>query len=368
MIKIGILGLGGGGSNATATAYRKIKQNVNPNVDWMIANTDIEAIQKIDDDLSKVSPGFSNGLKKVLLGEEILSGLGAGSEPFIGYVATLNSREKIEEFLEEKEFVFISVGLGGGTGSGAVVATTELARQMGVIPIVFATLPWAFEGNNKFIIANAVVNSLNKQKGAGGISIINNSIERSYSDTVFNVFDKVDNFFVKTILSLVTIMYEEDSLINIDINDIKTALKNNEQTLFFFEKISNLNSENEEETRQRFIQECDAIIQNGNVNVKEGGNLTINVSGSKKYLQMSHVTSLMSFLSTYQKEANSRSLFVDVFFGTTFSQSYFDNALISGFITHVEFTGLLNNPLYTNKTFEDLYKVKINAFRKELGI
>ncbi len=131
MIKV--IGVGGGGSNAVD---RMIHVGI-PGVEFIAANTDAQALS------------LSEARNKVQLGPMITSGLGAGGDPAVGAKAASESSEALRDALSGAEIVFVALGLGGGTGTGAAPVIAELARQMGALTVAVATLPFGFEGHRR---------------------------------------------------------------------------------------------------------------------------------------------------------------------------------------------------------------------------
>jgi cell division protein FtsZ len=131
--KIKVIGLGGGGSNAI---NRMIGAEFT-GVDFIVANTDLQAL--------RASPA---GVK-LQLGARLTSGLGAGSNPEIGRAAALEDRERIQKLLEGADMVFVTAGLGGGTGTGSAPVVAQVAKELGILTVAVVTKPFAFEGRKR---------------------------------------------------------------------------------------------------------------------------------------------------------------------------------------------------------------------------
>src|SRR5438034_7890450 len=131
--RIKVVGVGGGGSNAVA---RMIDEGLE-GVEFHIINTDMQALA------SSASPN------KLQIGEKITHGLGAGSDPAIGRRAALEDTERILQILEGTDMVFVTAGLGGGTGTGAVPVIASLAKELGALTVAVVTKPFGFEGRRK---------------------------------------------------------------------------------------------------------------------------------------------------------------------------------------------------------------------------
>ena len=131
-----VMGIGGGGSNAVNYMY---KQGIN-GVDFVICNTDSQALEE------------SPVPNKIQLGINLTEGLGAGANPEIGKLAALESYEEIKNLLETKtKMLFITAGMGGGTGTGAAPIIADMAKEFGILTVGIVTIPFSFEGKNREI-------------------------------------------------------------------------------------------------------------------------------------------------------------------------------------------------------------------------
>src|SRR5690242_14998383 len=128
--RIKVIGIGGGGSNAVA---RMIEEGLD-GVEFHIMNTDLQALTA------------STAPHKIQLGSKMTHGLGAGSDPAVGRQAALEDTDKILEILEGADMVFVTAGLGGGTGTGAAPVVASLAKELGALTVAVVTKPFAFEG------------------------------------------------------------------------------------------------------------------------------------------------------------------------------------------------------------------------------
>jgi cell division protein FtsZ len=144
--KIKVIGIGGAGGNAVNTM---ISYNLR-GVDFIAANTDAQAL------------GASASAVKIQLGAEVTKGLGAGSDPDIGRQAALETREMLRENLQGSDMVFITAGLGGGTGTGGAPIAAEIAKEMGALTVAVVTKPFLFEGKKRNGQAEAGIAELRK--------------------------------------------------------------------------------------------------------------------------------------------------------------------------------------------------------------
>ncbi len=202
---IKVIGVGGGGSNAARHMYNMGITGV----DFMICNTDKQALE-------------SNPIPiKIQLGE---SGLGAGAIPDVARQAAIDSEEQIRIALQGTKMLFITAGMGGGTGTGASPIVASIAREMGILTVGIVTFPFRFEQKEKMQQAQEGIDRLTEDVDAL-IIIKNENLKSYYHDlTLTNAFGKVDDVLLiaaKSIAELITL----EAIINVDFNDVKTILK-----------------------------------------------------------------------------------------------------------------------------------------------
>ncbi|MFQ5877377.1 MAG: cell division protein FtsZ [Acidobacteriota bacterium] len=205
---IKVMGVGGGGSNAV---NRMISTNLK-GVEFMVANTDCQALKT------------SHAPLKLQIGGKLTKGLGAGSNPEIGRQAALEDSEKIIEALQGADMVFITAGLGGGTGTGAVPIIASLASELGSLVVAVVTKPFGFEGNKRRQQAEQGLRELHESVDTV-ICIPNekllNSVDRSMPlSAAFLFADDVLRQAVQGISDLITIPGE----INLDFADVRTIM------------------------------------------------------------------------------------------------------------------------------------------------
>jgi cell division protein FtsZ len=205
---IKVIGVGGGGSNAV---NRMISTNLQ-GVDFMVANTDVQALKG------------SKAPLKMQIGHKMTKGLGAGSNPEVGRQAALEDSEKIIEALQGADMVFITAGLGGGTGTGAVPIIASLASELGALVVGVVTKPFAFEGKKRREQADDGLKELQNSVDTV-ICIPNekllNSVDKSMPlGAAFLFADDVLRQAVQGISDLITIPGE----INLDFADVRTIM------------------------------------------------------------------------------------------------------------------------------------------------
>lgn len=208
--KIRVLGIGGGGSNAINSM---ISQANIKGVEFIAVNTDAQALL------------MSQAVTKVQIGDNLTKGLGSGGNPQVGTQAAEESGEKIKELLEGSDMVFLTAGMGGGTGTGATSVIAKIAKDLGALTVAVVTKPFPFEGTRRMVQAEEGVESL-KDKVDTLIIIPNQRIlevvdkKLSLIDA-FKVADSVLTDGVQGISDLITI----PGLVNVDFADVKTIMK-----------------------------------------------------------------------------------------------------------------------------------------------
>jgi cell division protein FtsZ len=206
--KIKIIGVGGGGCNAINTM---ITSNLE-GVEFIAANTDLQAL------------GSALATTKIQLGAHLTKGLGAGANPDIGRSATLEDAEKIREELEGADMIFITAGLGGGTGTGGAPVIASIAKELGALTVAVVTKPFFFEGKRRQLAADRGMDEL--KKTVDTLIAIPNQRLLSISDRDLSLlasFKKADEVLLhasKSISDLITI----PGLINLDFADVKTIM------------------------------------------------------------------------------------------------------------------------------------------------
>ncbi len=207
--KLKVIGLGGGGSNAI---NRMIELGMS-GVDFIAANTDYQALQR---NLAPI---------KIQLGPQVTRGLGAGGIPEIGYKAAEESRHQIAEALAGANMVFLTAGMGGGTGTGAISVAAEVAQSLGAVTISIVTTPFSFEMGRRQHNASAGLQGLQPHSDTL-IAIPNDRLlqvapENLQLETAFRLADDVLRQSIQGITELIT----EPGLINVDFANIRRLMK-----------------------------------------------------------------------------------------------------------------------------------------------
>jgi cell division protein FtsZ len=206
--KIKVIGLGGGGGNAVS---RMMSADFT-GVDFIVANTDLQALR------SSPAP------VKIQLGSKLTQGLGAGSNPDVGRGAALEDPEEITRLLEGADMVFITAGLGGGTGTGAAPVVASLAKDLGILTVAVVTKPFVFEGRKRLLQAEAgmealrgVVDTLIAIPNQRLLSVVDRGTPLLEA---FKVADTVLQQAVQGISDLILV----PGLINLDFADVRTIM------------------------------------------------------------------------------------------------------------------------------------------------
>jgi cell division protein FtsZ len=206
--KIKIVGIGGGGGSAL---NRMIDSDIK-GVEFISINTDVQALH------------YSRASKKLHIGKTVTKGLGAGMDPDLGYKAAEESQNEIREALKDADMVFLTCGLGGGTGSGATPMIADIAREIGALTVAVVTKPFSFEGAQRKVIADQSWGQLS-DKVDTIITIQNDRLLQiiDKQTSLLEAFDIVDDVLrnaVQGISELVTV----PGLINVDFADVRSIM------------------------------------------------------------------------------------------------------------------------------------------------
>lgn len=213
---IKVVGVGGSGSN---TISRISKSNIS-GIQLLAINTDAQALH------------FCKAQKKILIGKNITKGLGTGMDASLGRAAAQETKEEIIENLKGSDMVFITCGLGGGTGSGASTVVAEVARELGILTIVVVTTPFSFEGQQRKKVADEALASL-KTKVDSLLVISNDKLLKVIDEktTVTNAFLMCDEVLMQAVQGITDLILIP-GIISIDFASIVSIIKNSGVALF----------------------------------------------------------------------------------------------------------------------------------------
>ena len=258
---IKVIGVGGGGSNAVNHMF---KQHIK-GVDFVICNTDAQALEN--------SP-IPN---KIQLGANLTSGLGAGANPEIGAQAAKESMQEIQQMLNtQTKMVFITAGMGGGTGTGAAPIIAKIAKDMDILTVGIVTMPFAFEGRMRSKQAQLGIDQL-RQNVDSLIVINNNKLREVYGNLGFKAgFSKADEVLStasKGIAEVITHHYKQ----NIDLHDAKTVLSNSGTAI-----MGSAKEEGQNRAKNAIVKALDSPLLNDNKITGAKNVLLLIVSGTNE--------------------------------------------------------------------------------------
>ena len=209
LAKIKVIGIGGGGGNAV---NRMVESGVK-GVEFIAANTDYQVLKDSKADV------------KIQIGKELTDGLGAGGKPEVGRESAVESKKEIEEALTGADMIFITCGMGGGTGTGAASVVAEIAQNLGALTVAIVTKPFTFEGKRRMENAQAGLEELKKHVDT--LIVIPNDRLREIIDKstpLLDAFKEVDNVLrrgVQSISDLIAVV----GLVNLDFADVKAVME-----------------------------------------------------------------------------------------------------------------------------------------------
>ncbi|GHU59703.1 hypothetical protein FACS1894133_7000 [Clostridia bacterium] len=217
-VKVKVFGVGGGGGNAVEHMAQKgigATQKGIGNVELVVINTDVPALQSKDKKL----------MRRIQIGKKTSKGRGAGGNPTVGAESALEERKDIEARLRGTSLVFITAGMGGGSGTGAAPVIAEIAKEMGILTIGVVTKPFDFEGSAKMNIALKGIAEMRKH--VDSLVIIPNEKLLALDEhklSVMESFKKVDDVLYDAVSGITEIL-SKDAFINVDFSDIKTVIE-----------------------------------------------------------------------------------------------------------------------------------------------
>jgi cell division protein FtsZ len=260
--QIKVVGVGGGGQNAV---NRMIEEGIQ-GVEFISVNTDAQALM------------LSNAPQRLRIGEKMTKGLGSGGNPDVGQRAADESREEIREMLTGADMVFVTAGMGGGTGSGASPIVAAVAREMGALTIGVVTRPFTFEGTHRRRSAEMAIENLSANVDTL-ITIPNDRLlaivdKKSGIKEAFRTADDVLRQGIQGISELITI----PGLINLDFADVKTIMQDGGAALMAMGRGSGENRAKEAAERAIHSALLDVSIEGARAiifNIKGGEDLSL---------------------------------------------------------------------------------------------
>jgi len=330
---IKVFGIGGGGCNAV---NRMVEMNL-AGIDFVASNTDLQSLSKY------------NAPTLVQLGANLTRGLGAGGNPKVGREAALEDEDKIRSFLEGSDMVFITAGMGGGTGTGGAPVVAQIARELGALTIAVVTKPFRFEGKRRWEIADAGIRDLEEFVDTL-IVIPNQKLLSTVEHTTtlqdsFKVADDVLSNAVQGISDLITV----PGLINLDFADVKTIMSGMGKALMGTGYGSG------ETKAVDAVQRSISSSLLDEMSVKGARGILINITGGKDLTLVETDAALAAIFETADSSAN-------IIFGAVISDEYENRVKATVIATGFEGATIRKdrNPL-SLQTFKNTTRQEIEA-------
>ena len=205
---IKVIGVGGGGGNAVE---HMVQQSLD-GVDFICANTDAQALKRL------------SAKTTIQLGHDMTKGLGAGANPEIGREAALEDRDRIMEVIDGADMLFITAGMGGGTGTGAAPVIAQVAKEMGILTVAVVTKPFPFEGNKRATVANEGIHELREYVDSL-ITIPNEKLLAVLGSnmSLLDAFKEANNVLLGAVQGIAELI-TRPGLINVDFADVRTVM------------------------------------------------------------------------------------------------------------------------------------------------
>lgn len=298
---IKVIGVGGGGSNAVNHMYR---QGIN-GVDFIISNTDAQSMES--------SPVPT----RIQLGATLTGGLGAGASPTVGRNAALENVEDIRKILEKgTKMVFITAGLGGGTGTGAAPVIAQVSKELGILTVGIVTIPFAFEGKKRRSSAEEGIRQLKEHVDALLI-ISNDKLRQLHGDLALSeAFNRADNILTtaaKGIAEIITVT----GYINVDFEDVKTVMNNSGVAI-----MGNGIASGPERAKTAVELALNSPLLDNN-DISGAGNILLYITSGTKEITMDEVTDITDFIQEKTKSTG------DIIWGNGFDSSLEDKISVT---------------------------------------
>ena len=299
VVNIKVIGVGGGGSNVV---NRMVKSGVN-GVEFIAVNTDKQAL------------AVSSANQKIQIGEKLTEGQGAGSNPEIGRQSAEESRTQISKALEGTDMVFITAGMGGGTGTGAAPILADLSKEMDILTVGVVTKPFSFEGRRRMQQAELGIENLRTK--VDSLVIIPNDRLKFVTEqkiTLANAFEVADDVLQQAVLAISNLI-KNTGFINLDFADVSAVMKDAGMAHMGVGRASGKNKA--EEAARRAVS---SPLLETSINGARG--VLVNVTGSTD-IGLEEVEIATNLV---QEAADPNALFI---FGTTFDESLEDEVVVT---------------------------------------
>jgi len=290
---IKVIGVGGAGSNAVNHMINKDLKGV----EFQCANTDAQALNK------------SPAEKKLQLGD---SGLGAGAKPEVGQQAAENEIEKIKEFLEGAHMVFITAGMGGGTGTGAAPIIAQAAKEIGALTVAVVTKPFSFEGPKRNQVAEDGLVRLEEQVDSL-IVILNEKLEQVLGEdiTQIDAFAKADDVLYNAVAGIAEIINVAGN-VNVDFEDVRTVMSSQGKAM-----MGTATAQGADRAKVAAEQATRSPLLEG-VNLHGAKGILVNISASTN-LKLRETSMAMAFINSFADKG------ADIIWGTAIDESLGDD-------------------------------------------
>ncbi len=302
-LRIKVIGVGGGGNNAVTNIIKdKVK-----NVETFLINTETKILQRAE-------------TKNVLqIGKETTNGLGAGANDLVGEKAALESENEIRELLENTDMLFLTAGMGGGTGTGALPVVARIAKEMEILTVAIVTKPFTFEGRGRISRAERGIEKLKDNVNAL-IIICNDKLDpKATMQESFKVADNVLKQGIQSVTDIITSVGE----INLDFADIKTVLDYKGKGYMGIGK-----GQGENAVVEATKKAIDNPLTEYQIDNAKG--IIFNVTGGEKALKLNEVNTAIGLVNN-RVDANA-----DVIFGTVVDDNMEDEVVVTVIATGVE--------------------------------
>ncbi len=330
--KIKVVGVGGGGSNAV---NRMIK-NMLDGVEFIAVNTDAQALQ------------YSKADKLLQIGPRITKGLGAGADPEIGRKAAEESREDIKSALDGADMIFVTAGMGGGTGTGAAPVVADIAREIGALTVAVVTKPFTFEARRRAQQAETGIGEL-KERVDALIVIPNDRLlqiidKKTPMNEAFSFADEVLRQGVQGISDLIS----KPAVINLDFADVKTIMKDSGTTMMGIGTASGDNRATEAANRAVSSQLLETTIDGAK-------GIILNITGSENMSMMEVTEAADLVYNAADSDAN-------VILGAGIDESLGDEIRVTVIATGFDTSGGIKKPSFLNPTSKQAEEAEVPTF------
>lgn len=298
---IKVIGVGGGGGNAVAHMYDQGIKGVS----FAICNTDQQAMENNSVPL------------KIALGPTLTEGRGAGSQPEVGKEACIESEAELKKYFgTETKMIFITAGMGGGTGTGAAPEVARIAKEMGILTVAIVTLPFKFEGTKRMRLALEGLEEMKKNVDSI-LTISNQKIKDYYGNmAIGHAFSQADDVLTtaaKGIAEIITV----PGIINVDFADVNTVMKESGVAI-----MGNSVAEGDNRARKAIQEAMNSPLLEDN-DIRGAKNILLNITSGKSELTMDELTEITDYV---QEEAGYGT---DMIFGTCRDESLGDKVSVT---------------------------------------